>query len=249
VQGGGEAKRFNSLKEASDVLGVSSCDICKVLAGRRKAAGGYSFSYAPQPDLPGETWRQVPGLPDGCIDEPLPVPIRAPRGAHGWISWLQESRGRREDTPIPQARRAGLLGESTKTDVDHLNTDRSDCHPGNLEWVTRAENIKRSYEKNKKRKSSGPAQSKPVKARRVDGTLVGQFGSTWEAARELSLRQGGIFGSAAKGCQCKGYYFEWVEPEESKDLEGEVWAELTPELLDFVRTKTHGATLIKKEGD
>jgi hypothetical protein len=98
--------------------------------------------------------------------------------------------------------------------------DRSDCHPGNLEWVTRAENNKRSYEKNKKRRMSGPALSKPVKARRVDGTLVREFASTEEAARELSLNQGGVSHSATKGWQCKGYYFEWVE---SKDLEGEVY--------------------------
>jgi hypothetical protein len=115
---------------------------------------------------------------------------------------------------------------------------REDCRPENLEWVTPAENKRRSRQNNNKRKSSAPALSKPVKARRLDGTIVGQFGSASEAARELFLHPRHVSNSATTGGRCKEYYFERVE---QQDLEGEVWVELTPEILDFVRTKTHGA--------
>lgn len=143
---GGEVKRFNNGREAGDALGVSATNITGVLKGRRKTAGGYSLSYAPQPDLPGEVWRQVPGLPDGCKVSSM--------------NRFQLSLGHRVEPRIKNNgyRSVTVSGEvflfhrlvalaflendspSTKIEVDHLNMDRGDCRPENLEWVTPAEN-------------------------------------------------------------------------------------------------------------
>jgi hypothetical protein len=74
-----------------------------------------------------------------------------------------------------------------KTQVDHLDMDPSNCLPENLEWATPSENIRRSYQNNKKRKSSGPSTSKPVKAFKTDGSFAGQYGRAQEAAEALGM--------------------------------------------------------------
>ncbi len=75
--------------------------------------------------------------------------------------------------------------------VDHIDGTESNNHFRNLEWVTGAENTKRSYLTNKNRRSNAAKVSKPVFARKhkTHDEWV-EYPSMMEAARKLNLNAG-----------------------------------------------------------
>ena len=77
--------------------------------------------------------------------------------------------------------------------VDHKDGTESNNHFRNLEWVTDAENTKRSYLTNKNRRSNAAKRSKPVFARKhkTNDEWV-EYPSMSEAARKLNLDSGHI---------------------------------------------------------
>ena len=112
--------------------------------------------------------------------------------------------------------------------------------------MTPSEYIRRSFRNNKKRKSSGPERSKPVKAFKTDGSFAGQYGHAQEAADALGMSESRVR-TAAKVHQenklqyTKGYRFEYVPP--SADIDYGEWHPVTQEDLDFILTKCYGAEL------
>jgi hypothetical protein len=123
--------------------------------------------------------------------------------------------------------------------------DPSNCLPENLEWVTHAENTRRSFRNNKKRKSPGPEQSKPVKAFKADGSSAGQYSRAQEAADALGMSEFSVRVSA-KAHQdnkadkyTKGYRFEYVPP--AADIDYGKWYPVYQDHIVFVTTKCHGA--------
>ena len=125
--------------------------------------------------------------------------------------------------------------------------DSSNCLPENLEWVTHAENVRRSFRNNKKRKSSGPEKSKPVKAFKTDESFAGEYGHAREAVNTLGMSLTNVRLSAKahqeenKFQYTKGYRFEYVPP--SADIDYGEWHPVTQEDLDFILTKCYGAEL------
>jgi hypothetical protein len=113
-----------------------------------------------------------------------------------------------------------------------------------LEWVTHAENVRRSFQKKKKRKSSGPERSKPLKAFKTDGSFAGEYGNKREAAEALGMSHSSVRVSA-KAHQdkvdkyIKGYRFEFVPP--AADIDYGEWYPVTQDDLIFIVTKCHGA--------
>lgn len=238
---------YKNATVAAEELNLDNRNINKVLKGRRKTTGGYIFRYQEQPDLPGEVWKDVDG---GCK-----------------VSNMMRFQDSYELRKVPKLdedvqRRVKIKGKAqlfhrvvalafcpnddheNKIEVDHLDTDPSNCLPENLEWVTHAENIKRSYRNNKKRKSSGLERSKPVKAFKADGSFAGQYGNKREAAQALGMSADSVQISA-KAHQdkvdkyTKDYRFEYVPP--SADIDYGEWYPVTQDDLDFIVTKCHGA--------
>lgn len=119
--------------------------------------------------------------------------------------------------------------------IDHKDMITGNNHVDNLEWVTRQEQIKRSYAKNKDRRSHAFKQSKPVKGRKVGSEEWIGYESTNAAARILGLKAGSI-SDCARGKRRKttgGYEFTWDEPKEPDSLLGEEWKRV-PDLNYFV---------------
>jgi hypothetical protein len=239
---------------AAKELNLSKGNINNVLKGKRKTAGGYIFRYQEQPDLPGEVWKDAG---HGCK---VSNKMR-----------FQDSFGHRKvPKPTEDGRRRVFINgkhqlfhrvvalafcpnddPENKTQVDHLDFDPSNCLPENLEWVTHAENIRRSFQKNKKRKSSGPARSKPVKAFKADGSFAGDYGHAREAADALGMSDESNVRRSAKAHQdnnvdqfIKGYRLEYVPP--SADEDYGIWYPVTQDDLKFIVTKCHGADRRKK---
>jgi hypothetical protein len=240
--------RFKSGRQAANTLGVSPSSVANALRGKSKTSGGYVLKYNPPPDLKGEIWKELPGFPSYRVSSMNR--IESPNGRR--IIPNAETNGYRKVSINGKLYSFHVLvalvfchndDPDNKVEVDHLNFDPLDCRPENLEWVTHAENMRRSHANNKKRRSGAPNISRPVKARRLDGTFVGEYKSTQEASRQLNLNTGGINVSATKGRRCKEYRFEWAG--QMEEIHGEVWVYLTDEILEFTLTKTHGATMRK----
>jgi hypothetical protein len=239
---------YKSATVPAKELNLSQGNIINVLKGKKKTTGGYIFRYQEQPDLPGEVWKDAG---HGCKVSNM---MR-----------FQDSDGHRK-VPKPTengTRVVKINGKQqlfhrvvalafcpnddpeTKIEVDHLDFDPSNCLPENLEWVTHAENIRRSYRNNKKRKSNGPERSKPVKAFKSDGSFAGEYGHQREAAEALGMGHMSVRVSAKahqgenKLLYRKGYRFEYVPP--SADIDYGEWYPVMQDDLIFIVTKCHGS--------
>ena len=115
-----------------------------------------------------------------------------------------------------------------QTQVDHIDGVRSNNRAVNLRWASRRENYFNETTLST-RKSNGPKQSKPVKARPVgdaDAPWPLRFESVLDAARKLGLKRGSISNCCNKKNGYKstgGYEFEFDEPNEPEQLPGEEW--------------------------
>ena len=119
--------------------------------------------------------------------------------------------------------------------VNHIDLDRSNNKPENLEWSSKAEQIQHSYANNTNRRSCAPQMSKPLKAKPVGGTdeQVRSFGSQHEAARDLEVHRGHISACCRKKLKTatakdKTKWTFWFDTEAAPAacLDGERWAKV-----------------------
>ena len=113
-----------------------------------------------------------------------------------------------------------------QTQVDHIDGVRSNNRADNLRWASPRENYFNETTSSN-RKSGGPKQSKPVKARPVgDDEWSLRFESARDAERKLGLKRGNIsyFCNKKSGRKSAGgYEFAFDEPNEPEQLPGEEW--------------------------
>ena len=101
--------------------------------------------------------------------------------------------------------------------VDHIDNVRHNNTLANLRWVTRSENVQHSFDTNANRKSCGAARSRPIRCIETKT----EYPSATIAAKELRLRQGGIWAVLNGRYKHTGNLtFEYVE---EPDLENECW--------------------------
>ena len=102
-----------------------------------------------------------------------------------------------------------------KSDVNHINEDKTDNRACNLEWCTRRENNNHGTRNARAGKAIAKALSKPVGQYTSDGDLVKVWPSTIEVQRQTGFNQGHIC-KVANGKRKTAYGFIWkyVEREE-----------------------------------
>lgn len=156
------------------------------------------------------------------------VILRPQPGASGYVRI--GARGKHYSFHRVVARSCHLPGRLDQTTVDHIDNDKTNNHPENLQRLTPAEQVQKSYATNPGRKSSALKQSKPVKGRPWGKGVQEwtEYTNSYEAAALLRLRpvrirdccRGKLNKTGTKGAE---YEFKWVEKIEQDQLDGEEW--------------------------
>ena len=94
-----------------------------------------------------------------------------------------------------------------KSEVNHVNENKTDNRACNLEWSTRTENCNHGSRNERVAK----ALSKPIGQFSLDGKLIKGWRSAWEARRQTGFGQGYV-GAGARGKfkQAEGYIWKYI---------------------------------------
>lgn len=95
-----------------------------------------------------------------------------------------------------------------KSEVNHINEDKSDNRSCNLEWCTRKENCNHGTRNVRMAKKIAEIKSKPIAQYTLDGKLVKVWPSPTEVHRQLGINQGNI-SAVARGERNKASGFIW----------------------------------------
>jgi hypothetical protein len=212
---------------------VSKC--CKH-PNKQPTVAGYEFKFAEAtPDLPGEEWRDVAGSKAqvsslGRYRSSRGIVTTPSVGASGYCRVEIDGKKRLIHILVYEAF-VGPIPEGEE--IDHGDGDPSNNCVTNLESVTHAENVRRSFEKNANRKSSAHQLSKPVLGRKVgtDDEWV-EYDNLGDAADKL-----GVSKSSVSNCcnhpdthkQAGGYEFKYGDPFEPDTFPGEIWRDVVLE--------------------
>lgn len=153
-------RKFCSLKDALKWLGKDErcgshiTNVCRNKPNF-KSAYGYKWKYDQELILDNEEWRDIPNMNGefrvsnyGRIyDKNKNIIRKNSIGKDGYVRVRINRFNCREFVHrivakvfIPN------LDPEVKTQVNHKNLDRSNCHVTNLEWISCSENVKHSYE-------------------------------------------------------------------------------------------------------
>lgn len=107
--------------------------------------------------------------------------------------------------------------------ADHINENRLNNQPNNLQWLTKPQNSSKSNQL--RPRNNGPALSKPVEQWSKDGTIFQrEFSSVREAERITKINHQNISRCArGKLKSAGGFVWRFKELKSQEDLPGEIW--------------------------
>ena len=230
--------KYPSVSEAARNLNLDSRQISAVcnVKQKQKRAGNYEFEFDNndfmEPEvLDGEIWKDVQNTGAkvsslGRIKTSTEV-IRTPvPTSSGYVRVIINKNNYYMHRLMAIA--FNLPRQEGQDHINHKDGNPANNKLSNLEYVTRSENIKHSYETNTNRKSSATKLSKPIMGRQLGTEVWIKYPSACEAARNLNLIHGNI-SQVCNGKQKRTGNYEFKYDNDSMEpevLEGEEWREV-----------------------
>jgi len=218
--------KFDSLLNASEMLGIPTGEISLCVSGKRKSSKGYKFRLDTdrmQPDtIIDEEWKhildgrtQISNI--GRYRSKLGIVSTPSTNRDGYVSVHIDNKFYRIHTLICEAWHGPK--PTPQHTVDHINGIRSDNRVENLRWATRRE---QSLNQRPRDRTSTSA-CKPLFGKLVESDVWIRFKSISEAAKTLHVNKSQV-SECARGIKSHagGYVFSF---ENEEKYEGEEWEE------------------------
>lgn len=166
----------------------------------------------------GIRYKPVPGFPEYLAGEDGSVwsiisgrKLRPCLGNNGYMKVTLKDEDGGQWTPSVHRIIAKAFCENdapeVKTEINHINGDKTDNRAANLEWSSRNENLRHAYETGLR---TNDVSAKSVIATNMETGEQMRFASIYKAARFLGISQGNIC-MCCKGFRANagGYYWEY----------------------------------------
>lgn len=226
---------YESMSEAARRLGLSASSVSKCCRHQLRRTGNYEFKYAsleaPR-QIPGEEWRHAlhpeTGTPLNCIVSSHGR-VKSPMTRVGWGSRCTDrylkitiSKCAIYVHRLVARTFIGPPPDPARREVNHIDHDRGNNRVCNLQWVSRTENARHSYD-NPARERGPVSSCKAVVAQHLATKESAWYPSMNEAARQLNLWSGNIAACChARVSRTGEYTFRLVEDSPTL-LPGEEW--------------------------
>jgi hypothetical protein len=220
-------QRWNSPRDAVIGLGLSFSlgnDIVYTCRGRKghQTAAGYRWRYD-NSDLPGEEWKVVDYSGQHALVSTCGR-LKRENGPliEGYITkagYKRTTLGRGNYVFIHHLVCLGFKGNSPHPNmgVNHIDGNKLNNCPNNLEWTTQTDNLKHARETGLiDYKKSAASNSKPVLQYDLDGNLIAEFASIAKAADATGVSKSSIGDACNKyrGTSiARGYQWEFKDNE------------------------------------
>ena len=215
---------FCSAVEAASHIGIDSSQL-----SRRSAVKGWNIAHI-DPDLPGEEWRDVPGI--------CGLRVSSFGRVHNWRKshkhFSETRKGRYVQVRGKLLHRVvltafGLAQPTPEHTVDHIDRNIHNNAVSNLRWATKEEQAK-----NKSKCRLKPM--KQVEGRRVGEAAWTRYDNTLLASEATGVNRGAITGvintgsraRTAPGSNGNRYEFRNAEDDSQSTIPGEEWLVVNP---------------------
>jgi HNH endonuclease/NUMOD4 motif len=132
-----------------------------------------------------------------------------------------------------------IPNEFNKETVNHINVKKHDNRVINLEWATQSE---QKYKENNKPFTS---RGKPIIQRDLEGNFIKRWEKGVDASKKVGISRTSISNSASGRTKTSGGFIWEYCQEDKKDLEGEIWKQISEEEYDNVFVSNLGRIKMK----
>jgi len=211
-------QRFESIREAGNILGIREKNIQEVCSGRQKTADGFIWKYEEENkvDIEDVEGRVLDEYPNYIITKEGEIYSKnyssfliLKKNKKNYVrTQLINKKGKRCSKFVHVlVAKAYIPNPENKPIVDHINGIKYENNFENLRWVTYAENTR--YALTLDLKGFNPERA--VNQFDNEGNLINTFSSVIKAAKEVSVVGGSISSACRNKHKCRGFIWKYAD--------------------------------------
>jgi hypothetical protein len=209
-------KKWKSMKDIVETLMIPSASIYDVCHHKKPSADGYVWRYCDEVDIfVEEEWRDIPYPEHPDVQASSLGRIKFPNGRITYgqdlnnykkINLLDRGTKKLKNYRVNRLVAAAFFGrnDDPKIVVNHKDANTMNNRPDNLEYTTIKGNVEHKMKMG--RHNYNPTFERKVIQLRLDGTVIAEYKSIAQAAKDLGIHENGIRNVCAKRRPTAGGY-------------------------------------------